>query len=235
MTADIEDTTILRIMPREMRLMSERIFSLTALPPGFAVTLNDMVMYSEKTGLGGFAALERLFDTLCKADPKRLRITAEAGPDLTLDAGGEHAWIAVQSVVDLAGELVARHGRARITVENVSEPAELALAGAFAGRSGLKAEVAGNTVTAVAGPVCDPVLDAALTEGTPIPADLWWRIYARARTALAPDTVVSRRHAGVVIVTDDGTVIGRKDNDDDTDVSFLTRPGEDRAKQEAGA
>src|SRR5690606_35586667 len=74
----------------------------------------------------------------------------------------------------------------------------------------------------------EPVLWSLLTEGTPIPADLWWRVYERAQTALTPDSVVSRRHAGPLIVNDDGTVIGRRDNDDETDISFLATPGGER-------
>ena len=35
------DTRPLRLMPREMRMMTERIFSLSAMPRGFALTLTD--------------------------------------------------------------------------------------------------------------------------------------------------------------------------------------------------
>ena len=50
-----------------------------------------------------------------------------------------------------------------------------------------------------------------------------------ATKALAADTVVSRRHAGPMIVNDDGTIIGRKDNDDETDISFLASDGKGKA------
>jgi len=67
----------------------------------------------------------------------------------------------------------------------------------------------------------DPLLDEILENGTPIAEDLWWRVWALAQTALAPDTDISRRHAGAVIVMPDGSVIGRTDNDDETDPAFM--------------
>lgn len=228
-------TDILSIMPREMRMMSERIFSLTALPSGFALVLSDLPMYSEKLGLGGFAHFEAAFGTLEQADPLKIAIVAENGPALSLDAGGQHGWIVTPSLIDLAGELVALHGRAEITVTNVTSPDELGVAAALAGRSGLDAEWSGDRFTAVPAPVADPVLDALMHGGTPIPADLWWTIYERARSALAPDTATSRRHAGVVIVTEDGTVIGRKDNDDESDTGFLSRSATETSREGASA
>jgi len=216
----------LQVMPREMRLMAERIFSLTALPKGFALTLSDLPMYSELQGLGGFALLERCFAALKDADAGALTVLAEAGPALSLDARGQHAWIAVQTALDLAGELVAAHGRAEVTVANALDPAELALAEGLAPRAGLRVRVVQGALPvlmAEAGPLADPILKQAQAQGAPIEAALWWRIYALAKTALAPDTPVSRRHAGVIIVAEDGTVIGRKDNDDESDTALMTR------------
>ena len=182
-------TKILRIMPREMRLMSERILSLTALPKGFALMAQDVVMYSEKMGLGGFALLE-----------KRL-------PDLLVEG-------------------VAAGRTARVEISNVADPAELGIASGLAGRVGLVVECRTGGISAVtairAAEVSDPVLQAALEDGCAVEAEQWWRIYRLAQTALAPDSVVSRRHAGPLIVTEDGKVIGRTDNDDDTDISFLS-------------
>lgn len=216
----------LQVMPREMRLMSERIFSLTALPKGFALSLSDLPMYSELQGLGGFALLERRFADLQGANAGALTVLAEAGPALSLDARGQHAWIAVQTALDLAGELVTAHGRAEVTVANALDPAELALAEGLAPRAGLRVQmVQGALPMLVAEPrgVADPVLALAQAHGASIEAALWWRIYALAKTALAPDTPVSRRHAGVIIVAEDGTVIGRKDNDDESDTGLMTR------------
>lgn len=228
--------TSLRIMPREMRLMSERILSLTGLPKGFFLAVQDYVMYSQKLSLGGFAMLEERFELLRGADPSQLAITAEDGATLELDAGGQHGWVAVPAALDLLGELVARFGQARVTVRHALDPAELKIAEALGGRTGLAVSVSegeGHSVilTATPRPIKgtiehdDPVLWDLLLNGVPIAPDLWWQVYEHAKKALAADTVVSRRHAGPMIVNEDGTVIGRKDNDDETDVSFLAAPG----------
>uniref|UniRef100_UPI003101B147 hypothetical protein n=1 Tax=Neorhizobium sp. EC2-8 TaxID=3129230 RepID=UPI003101B147 len=78
----------------------------------------------------------------------------------------------------------------------------------------------------------DSLLWSLLENGAEIEADLWWRIYHLAKQALATDSIVSRRHAGPMIVNEDGTVIGRKDNDDETDVSFLSSRLSEREKTE---
>lgn len=225
--------TTLRIMPREMRMMSERILSLTGLPKGFFHATIDHVMYSQKLGLGGFAMLEERFDEMAKASPASIAIKSESGSMLELDATGQHAWFVLPSLLDLAGELVARFGEACITVFNAVDPAELAIAKAIAGRTGLSIECTDGEVPVLTarpqirtGTVAqdDPTLWALLCDGVQIEADLWWRTYHHAKKALAADTVVSRRHAGPMIVNEDGTVIGRKDNDDETDISFLAAP-----------
>ena len=226
--------TTLKIMPREMRLMSERILSLTTLPKGFFLAVTDIVMLSQKLGLGGFAMLEEQFEALRAPDLSRIAVTEENGKTLVLDAGGQHGWFVVPTLLDLLGELVARFGDAQVTVVNALDPAELGIAAALGGRTGLSvtqatgdAQVFSATAQPVTGDVAkdDPVLWDLLCNGTPVEADLWWRVYDRAKKALAADTVVSRRHAGPMIVNEDGTVIGRKDNDDETDISFLAAPG----------
>ena len=231
---DEKTMTMLKIMPREMRLMSERVLSLTTLPKGYFLALTDYVMLSQKLGLGGFAMLEDRFETLRAPDLSRIAIAGEDGASLTLDAGGQHGWFVVPALLDLLGELVARFGEARITVVNAADAAELGIAAALGGRTGLAVRHAAGDApvfSATARPLTgtlasdDPVLWDLLCNGAQVEADLWWRVYDHAKKALAADTVVSRRHAGPMIVTEDGTVIGRKDNDDETDISFLAAPG----------
>ena len=235
------DTT-LRIMPREMRMMTERVFSLSGQPKGFFLMVQDVVMYSHKLGLGGFALLEKRWADLKRADPARVTIASEAGDTLTLDAAGQHAWFIIPTVIDLLGELAARHGRASVTVINAVDAAELRVAADLAARNGLATifsdgaqPVLTATPAAMSGSVSrdEPLLWDLLQNGVTIDADLWWRIYAIAQKALAPDSVVSRRHAGPVIVNDDGSIIGRKDSDDETDLSFLISPLDSESKKES--
>ncbi|MGI3165407.1 hypothetical protein [Pseudooceanicola sp. 200-1SW] len=219
------ETQTLRVMPREMRLMSERIWSLTDLPKGFALMITDVVMYSQALGLGGFPLFEARLPALMPANPHRLKLMSDTGEALALDAGGQHAWITLPSVLDLAELALAQQDSARITVTDVTDPEELAVASALGARRGLKMELAGNVLTATRIPAADPVLAQVLQDGCTIEAAQWWRIYELAQTALTPDSVVSRRHAGVNIVTEDGQIIGRTDNDDDTDPNFINSIG----------
>lgn len=228
-----QPASTLRVMPREMRLMTERVFSLTSLPKGFFLAVQDAVMYSERLGLGGFAQLAQRFEHLKRTDPARITVVGEENETLRLDAAGQHAWFVLPSLVDLLGELVQRFGMGRITVIDALDPTELRVAVPFGARSGLSVTFKDGEapqLTAVPRRVTgdvrhdEPLLWELLQDGAPIEAELWWRIYHLAQKALAPDSVVSRRHAGPLIVNDDGTVIGRKDNDDETDISFLTSP-----------
>lgn len=241
MSAAMEKT--LRIMPREMRMMTERILSLTNLPNGFVLMASDLVMFSQALGLGGFALLERRFEALQGADPARLSVASEDGNALTLDASGEHAWVVVPTLVDLLGELAAHHETARITICGAMDPEELLVAQAVAARHALcvRIEGAGEPV-AVASPAVvsgdlrldEPVLWTLMLQGVAIDEALWWRVYHLAQKALTPDSPVSRRHAGPLIVNEDGSVTGRKDNDDETDFAFLTTTSDSENRTESG-
>ena len=234
--------SVLRIMPREMRMMTERVFSLTGLPKGFFLMVQDVVMYSQRLGLGGFALLEHRSASVSSADPSRVSIASEDGDRLVLDGGNQHAWFVIPTVIDLLGELAHQHGQASMTVVNVVDGGELRVAAELAARNGLAA-----TFTAGARPILsakpaamsgklaedEPLHWDLLNNGLPIDADLWWRVYSLAQRALAPDSVVSRRHAGPVIVNDDGSIIGRKDSDDETDLSLLLNPRATEPKKES--
>lgn len=217
----MDNKTTLRLMPREMRLMSERVLSLTALPKGFALMVGDMIMYSQAMRLGGFARLLERLDQLMTADPTRLSLVDCDVP--CLDAAQTHAWFVVPSLLDLLEEQLSANDIATLDVVNVVDRAELQVAASLGRRRGLEISFDGERVTARRAPSADLILLTLLEQGCEISADLWWTVYARAQTALTPDSTVSRRHAGVNIVLEDGRVIGRTDNDDDTDTSFISR------------
>jgi hypothetical protein len=233
----LHSNATIRVMPREMRLMGERILSLSSLPKGFFLAIGDFPMYSQKLGLGGFHLIEERFESFKAADPTRISITSETDHRIELDARGEHAWCVLPAAIDLLGEMTARFGSADLAFTNVTDVDELAIAESFGGRSGLSISVSGTVLKSspaeVTGDVRkdDPLLWALLEDGVEIEADLWWRIYHLAKQALARDSVISRRHAGPMIVNEDGTIIGRKDNDDDTDVSFLSSNISERSKE----
>ena len=67
----------------------------------------------------------------------------------------------------------------------------------------------------------DPLLFAAMRDGFPVAEPLWRAVHALSNAALAPDSVVSRRHAGPVILQDDGSIFGRPPADDDFDFNML--------------
>ena len=124
MTTCAPTDVALRIMPREMRMMTERVFSLSGQPKGFFLMVQDVVMYSQKLGLGGFALLEQRWESLKSADPSLARIARDHGDRLVLDGAGQHAWFVIPAVIDLLGELAARHGHGTVTVINAVDAAE---------------------------------------------------------------------------------------------------------------
>ncbi len=236
------------LLPREVRLVVERLLLLTSLPSGLIPAVRDVVLYSAIGGLGGLPMILDRLETLKSADPRAIRVAEPEPGHFEVQGGGQHAWVVLPSLLDLAAEGVALHGSAIVTVRDVLDPGELLAAAGLGRRQGIlafgaigAAQVAGPcaesaparlrgaqaaaTLFAAPAPaparLVDPLLDRALREGLAVPAELWWRAHHLSNTALAPDTVESRRHAGPLIVMPDGTVIGRKDNDDDTDFSLL--------------
>jgi hypothetical protein len=48
----------------------------------------------------------------------------------------------------------------------------------------------------------------ALRDGFMVDAELWWSLWDRANRALAPDSLISRTHAGASVYDDSGQVLG---------------------------
>ncbi|WP_338663782.1 hypothetical protein VQH23_01185 [Pararoseomonas sp. SCSIO 73927] len=220
------------LLPREVRLVVERILLLTTVPHGLIPAVRDVVLYSAAAGLGGLPLLRRRFADLRAAETVAPRITEISPSHLAVDAGGGHAWVALPMILDALGDAVAREGAALAEVTNLRDPEELRTASAYAPREGLSVFVADaatlpaglGTITLTAAPSTagDAVLERALREGVVVEPALWWDLHHLSNTALSTDTPESRRHAGPVIVEADGRVTGRTDHDDDTDLSLLT-------------
>jgi hypothetical protein len=239
------------LLPREVRLVVERVLLLTALLPGAIPAVRDVVLYSAAAGLGGLPLLQQRFEMLRRADPALLRVAEPAPGQLTIDAGDQHAWAVLPMILDALGEAAGRQGMAMASLSNLSDPEELRVACALGPRSGLAVFVTDGACTGpAAGPDAalsraggegmvllavplprphDAVLEHALRHGVVVEPALWWALHHLSNSALATDTPESRRHAGPVIVQADGSVIGRSDHDDDTDLSLLTSTSQEPA------
>src|SRR6185295_3983903 len=108
-------------------------------------------------------------------------------------------------------------------------PLELQIAAALAKRYGARGEVSGTLVTMHNASLprtaaqWDPLLDAAMRNGYDVEEGLWRAVHALSNGALAPDSPASRRHAGPVVLADDGRLLGRVPQDDDFDMNMLKK------------
>lgn len=214
---------MMNVSLRESRMVLERLMQVVRVPEGLVVSLRDCALYSAALQLGGFPALKGNLQSLNGADPSRMKLA----DDRTLDAGGLHAWFVAEAVSDLA-IAAARGGEAdAVRVVNVMQSAELGVVSAFAHPHGFVATARGESshaATITVQPLdaaAQAPLDRIRRQGLPVSAELWWELFHKSAAALATDTVESRRHAGPIIVAEDGRVVGRQD-DDETDFSLLT-------------
>jgi hypothetical protein len=237
-------TAQLCVLPREMRLQTERILFLTTLPKGCVSQATDVIILSQCLGLGGFELLEERFESLKRADLKAIEVERGSQPGhVEIEAGSEHAWTIVPTLLDFLAEAVADAGTATAAVHGALDPDELRVATVMGERIGLDVELLSPSgpgsvnFRGTAGPRSADGLDRifrdALRTGVDVEPELWWRLYRLSNSALSPDSPVSRRHAGPLIVTDDGRIVGRIDNDDDTDFSFIRQAAAPAASTES--
>jgi len=223
----------LRVSVREVRLTLDRIFLAADVHDGLVPAVRDHALASAALGLGGWLMVRDRNAAIGAGDASRIGVrTDERGT--CIDADGLHAWLAGATILDLCVDAAQPSGRATVRVRNVADPAELAVLAALAHRHGARVAIRARDddgddelvidVTITDSPRTpaewDPVLQRALHEGLEVDAGLWWDLHHLSNRALSPDTVESRRHAGPVIVTADGQVIGRP-VDDDTDFALL--------------
>lgn len=224
-------TGSLTIALRESRLIVERLLMQTGISKGGLLCVREAIIVSEALGLGGYARLSALQPTLGATTTEPLQI--EDGAPLVVQANGQHAWLIAQPLVDLLLAEAAAGGATGLRVHGSTEPAELAVALPLAARLGAVIELrldadgaATLTLLHRAPPPpdrTDALLWRVIRDGQEVDAKLWWSLYHRSMAALAPDSVVSRRHAGANVVDDGGRVLGRM-TDDDTDFNLLRKP-----------
>ena len=220
----------LQVMPREMRLMTERILNLTPLPIGFTRILWDIVMYSQALGLGGFQMLEDKLNLLMVANLKKIHLLSAKNGRYFLDGGGQHSWLIIPTTLDLLREGLGEatfsdKKRSLVTVENVEDISELSIAQSLAPRFSINIKFEGSNLLAVSGKKGpDQTMDKLLNQGCMIDQELWWRIFELAQESLTEESAISLTHAGPVMIGQDGESIGREDNDDDTDLNLLKDP-----------
>lgn len=241
------DGQALRISVREARLTLDRIFLAAGVPDGLVPAVRDHALASAALGLGGWEMVRDCHAAIGAGDAARITATDERGT--AIDARGLHAWLAGATILDVCVAAAQASGPGTVSVRNVAAPQELAVLGTLAHRHGARVAIRARSVhervarqrngnirrndaaddvildvTIACSPQTraewDPVLHRALHQGLEVDAALWWQLHRLSNRALSPDTVESRRHAGPVIVTADGQVIGRP-VDDDTDFSLL--------------
>lgn len=226
------ESSFIQVSVREARMAVERILLTCELPKGYVAAVRECVLLSQSLGLGGFAAIGQAHATLARPDLSRMGAAEPAAGMTDFDGGGLHAWLVLPTAMDLAVAQARHDGRSELRVRNVGEPGELRVAEALAARHGCTAQVtddAGATlVTVTNGPrphgmaQWDPLLKHAMDHGWRFDRAHWRDIYALSNKALAPDSVLSRRHAGPVLVDAQGRVVGRTPIDDETDLRTLT-------------
>ncbi|OCJ08079.1 hypothetical protein A6U87_12570 [Rhizobium sp. AC44/96] len=217
----------LTVSLREMRMVFERLVQVARVEAGLVPSLRDCAVYSAALGLGGFSRLDANLELLSRADPHAVTII-DSAEGVVVDGGGQHAWIVALAALDIATERLRSNGEGVVTVRNQIESDELKVVEALAQRFGLKAIVsvdgAGGSAAIKVLPATDAseiaILDRIRESGLGVDAATWWALFHRSADALAPDSYLSRRHAGPIIVEADGKVIGRQD-EDETDFSLL--------------
>ena len=217
---------------RECRLVTERILLTLGLPQGCIPAIRESIILSHAMGLGGFQHLHDIRQTLAQVGYGAMQMKEAANGGLDIDGGGIHAWLIAQTVADLAVDIARRQGSGTVRLFNISVPEELAVVEGLASRHGARAAVeihrqAGGLATMVSRPRdldhWDPYLADGIRHHFPVDEQLWQALYHLSNAALAPDSVVSRRHAGPVILLDDGTIVGRLPADDDFDPQMLKK------------
>ena len=215
---------MLDVSVREARMCVDRILLTCGIPSGYVHGVRECVLLSEAMGLGGFRHLLDDHGKLKMSAYESVRATDDA-----VDGGGIHAWLLLPSLVDLAVDGARKSGNAFFSVKNILQERELGVAAGLARRYGAEIRISENTLEAKntsrprTAEQWDPLLWRAMLYGFPVEESLWRAVHRLSNTALAPDSVVSRRHAGPVVLSDEGKLLGRIPQDDDFDMNMLKK------------
>lgn len=205
---------------RESRLILERLVQAAGVPPGLLPSVRDCALYSAALPGPGFQGMADRIAALKTTCPVPLTFAGAF-----VDGGGQHAWYAAETLLDLAVEQFLLTGRGEVAAANLTQPSELRVVTGLAEAHGLagsaRVEGAHVLVTVTARPSTrQSLLDQIRRRGIPVAAQTWWQLYHASHEALAPNSFESRRHAGTVRVEADGRVVGRND-EDETDLAML--------------
>ncbi len=223
-----------RASVREARMAVSRVLLTCGLPSGFVHAVTETILLSQAAGLSGFKGLTEDCALLTMNGHDGIEVNDAGTGSFEFNGNGLHAWLLIPALMDLLVDQARKTGNARAEVRNVQRIAELDILQNMATRYGAVVAVsavagqedvvmihASNTSAPRTSVQWDPLLDAAVRGGFPIAESDWWAVYELSNRALAPDSVLSRRHAGPVIMLDDGSIQGRLPEDDDFDPAML--------------
>jgi hypothetical protein len=206
----------LTVSVREVRVVVERCLMLLGVPRGALPNVREFVLDAEVRDGRGLAALDETFvyEQVWVQPPRPV----ECDGNLRVDGAGTSSMFLAMPLAALA---LAAHADGRQVVVSDMRSAHLLDALAATSR-----RVLGRSVAAVAvadpdekpswrldvAPVAttdvqsDPLVEAAgsaelaaaIREGIPTSAALWWRLFHRSNDALTEDTPLSRAHAGAM-------------------------------------
>ncbi len=212
---------------RENRLVLERLVQWKGVDPGLILSVADCAVYAIALGLIDHTDVESHLEQL--AAPFAPPCVQDGKETMVVDAGGRHAWLVAEAVLDLA-IAAYRIGGPEVIIKSVAEPKQLGVVSAIAEKHHLSASfepVGDGAWRVVVGHEQvgqQSTLDRIRRHGIKADHKRWFELLALSSNALATDTLVSRTHTGSFIVKPDGSVIGRREHEFayDDDVSMLT-------------
>ena len=230
----------INVSVREGRLVVDRVLLTLDIPAGYVPAVREVILTSQSLGLGGFGHLLVCADSI--AEPYLNTVTVRDAPDkiFRIEGHGIHAWMLVPTIIDLLVDQARRSGSATMVLAGVRKPRELKVMSALAARYGAEiavdADSRADEVRAMARNAppprsledWDPLLIRAMRDRFAVEEPMWRSLYTLSNRALAPDSVLSRRHAGPIILSEDGTIVGRQPADDDFDPQMLNSVGEQK-------